>query len=107
MRVTQFTLFNGPITTDGYSQAIDLQMVTGFAVQASTTNTLTASISLHVCTEQNPINWVPLDTQATGGASSQFIWNSSTAGYRWIRMFISFGGGSGRCDAVLNCKGRR
>lgn len=107
MRVTQFTLFNGPITTDGYSQAIDLQMVTGFAVQASTSNTLTATISLHVCTEQVPVHWVPLDTQATGGTASNFLWNASTAGYRWIRMFVSFGGGEGSLSAVLNCKGRR
>lgn len=107
MRVTHFVLYDSAVSGDGYSQAIDLQMISGFAVQAVNTGNLTANLILQVSTEQHPTNWIDLDTQATGGEPSTFLWNSSQASYRWLRIAISYGGGTGNLRAVLNCKGRK
>lgn len=107
MKVSLKTLFDQAINTDGYSQAIDLQMISGFSLQAISSGTLSASLHIHVCNEQKPVNWIVLDTQVTDGEPSNFLWNSSTGCYRWIRLFVEYGGGSGNLNALINFKGRR
>lgn len=113
MRTPVIPLFtNKSFDVDGYSPAVNLADTTGFSIQAVWTGSPTATFVIQVSCDPDPTmkgtptNWTLLDNSTvTGGAAGTHVWGSANAPYRWVRLGVVVGGGSGVLNAICSCKG--
>lgn len=115
MKTTNVPLFtNYSMVQDGYSAPFDLEMVTGYSIQAVWSGTPTGILFIQVSDDDagssfNPVptNWTLMDPSLvnTEGVAGNHLWKQHMAPFRWIRFGYAFGSGSGTLNARLNCKG--
>lgn len=93
---------------DGYSNAFDLELVTGYSIQAVWTGTPTGILFIQMSNDpSSPSNWTLMDPSLinTSGAAGSHLWKQHMAPFRFIRFGYAFGSGTGTLNARLNCKG--
>ncbi len=110
MRTTNVKLFDDySMVQDGYSNAFDLELVTGYSLQAVWTGTPTGYLFIQVSNDfTKPLtNWTLIDRSLvpTNGAAGDAIWKQHMAAFRWVRFGYAFGSGTGTLNARLSCKG--
>jgi hypothetical protein len=109
MRTTNVKIFdNYSMVQDGYSNPFDLELVTGYSLQAIWTGTPTGYLFIQVSNDdKNPTNWdlIDLSVHPTGGTANSVIYKQHMAAFRWIRFGYAFGSGSGTLNTRLSCKG--
>lgn len=109
MRTTNVKLFDDySMVTDGYSPAFDLEMVTGYSIQANWTGTPTGYLFIQVSNDfTGPTNWdlIDLSLFPTGAIADSVLYKQHMAAFRWIRLGYAFGSGTGTLNARLSCKG--
>lgn len=113
MRTTSKSLFTDyNMVQDGYSNAFDLELVTGYSLQAVWTGTPTGYLFIQVSNDtpfssQSPTNWTLIDRSLvpTNGAAGDALWKQHMAAFRWVRFGYAFGSGTGTLNARLSCKG--
>jgi hypothetical protein len=113
MRTTNVQLFNNfTMTQDGYSNPFDLELVTGYSIQAKWTGTPTGYLFIQVSDDvpngdSAPTNWtlISRSIHPTGAVADDVLYKQHMATFRWIRLGYAFGSGSGTLNARLSCKG--
>lgn len=110
MRTTNVALFtDSSMTQDGYSSPFDLELVTGYSLQAMWTGTPTGYLFIQVSNDftKPPTNWTLIDRSLvpTNGAAGDALWKQHMAAFRWVRFGYAFGSGTGTLNARLSCKG--
>ncbi len=110
MRTTNVPLFTDfTMDQDGYSAPFDLEMVTGYSIQATWTGTPTCYLFLQVSNDasKTPTNWTLMDLSIcpTGGSANDLLYKQHQAAFRWIRLGCAFGSGTGTLNARISCKG--
>ena len=113
MRTTNVKMFDGySMTSDGYSDPFNIELVTGFSIQATWTGTPTGYLFLQASNDfpinqSNPTNWTLIDRSVhpTSGSSGDLIYKQHMAAYRWVRLGYAYGSGSGTLNARISCKG--
>lgn len=108
-RVTNVALFTDfTMDQDGYSNPFDLQMVTGYSIQASWTGSAVGIFFIQVSNDNTtPTNWSIMNPSLinTNGIAGTHLWKQHMAPFRWIRFGYAFGSSTGTLNARLNCKG--
>lgn len=111
MRTTNVPLFTDySMDQDGYSAPFNLEMVSGYSIQATWTGAPTGIFFIEVSndvTNLTPTNWSIMDISLinTNGVAGNHLWKQYMAPFKWIRFGYAFGSGSGTLNARLNCKG--
>lgn len=110
MRTTSKSLFtNFSMDQDGYSDPFDLEMVTGYSIQAVWTGAPTGILFIQVSNDfiSPPTNWTLMDPSLvnTAGVANNHLWKQHMAAFRWIRFGYAFNSGSGTLNTRLSCKG--
>ncbi len=110
MRTTNVKLFDDySMDQDGYSNAFDLELVTGYSLQAVWSGTPTGYLFIQVSNDfTKPLtNWTLIDRSLvpTNGAAGDALWKQHMAAFRWVRFGYAFGSGTGTLNARLSCKG--
>ncbi len=111
MRTTNVPLFtNFSMVQDGYSNPFNLELVTGYSIQAVWSGTPTGILFIQVSNDPSPTtvtNWTLMDISLinTNGVAGSHLWKQHMAPFKWIRFGYAFGSGTGTLTANLNCKG--
>lgn len=113
MRVSGDTIINAANMTGTInSEAIWLQSIYAYAIQASWTGTPTGDLSLEVSSDvtNDPASVATWTTytgtsQSTAGAAGNHMWDVTEAGHKWVRVKYVHTSGSGTLTVVFNAKG--
>ena len=113
MRTQNFILFSDfSMVQDGYSPAINIELVTGYSAQAVWSSSPTGYLFIQVSNDApfgntEPTNWTLIDRSLvpTNGVAGDAIWKQHMAAFRWVRFGYAFGSGTGTLNARLSCKG--
>lgn len=89
-----------PMTGDLVSVILDLGESTGYAVHATWTGTPTGTLLVSGSNSEEVADFVPVGTQATGGATGKYLLNIEKAHYRYVLVQYTFGSSTG----TLTCR---
>lgn len=106
-------------TTEVDSAAIPVDQLWGFAIQAVWTGTPTGNLKLQASCDapllttqtsngtSSVTNWTDVadTTVAVAGAAGNYMWNVTSAAYRFVRLVYINASGTGVLSATMSAKG--
>lgn len=84
------------------SEILDLGESAGYCVHAIWSGTPTGD--LLVQGSNDAVNFVSVNTQATGGTAGQLLFNVEKQHYRYVRVQYSFSSSTGTLDCYVSAK---
>lgn len=88
------------------SDIFDIQDMAGYAIQAKWSNQVGLAGSIKLQASNDGSNWEDVASSSqTFAGNGQFLWNVTTAFYRYVRVVATITGGSANFEINGNSKG--
>lgn len=98
--LNQDVFVNQDMSGDLQSPVLDLGELTGYAVHATWDGDPDGMLTVYGSNTMNPADFVPVNTQSTGGEAGAHLLNVEKAHYKYVMVDFTAGSGNGN----LNCK---